>query len=214
MKKTELKSFDIASFDIELEYNSKIAPINSKIQKLNKNHENKSLKAHKDFLDKEKKSKEKLELFIDKAVLKDQRIEKAAENKLKKLTAKESKFEKLYDEYKVVVDVEFVEKHDEVQEFIKELEASQIEDIQVIKDKYNENVTSYIEKLETYNNNFKNNKELHKQQVIEYGELLVSKLNEISEIKRSLDENIKAKLTTFIGLKQSEIGRASCRERV
>lgn len=204
MKKTELKSFDIASFDIELEYNSKIAPINSKIQKLNKNHETKSLKAHKDFLEKEKKSKEKLDLLVDKALLKDQRIEKAADNKLKKLESKESKFEKLYDEYKVVIEAEFVEKHAEIQGVIKELEASQIEDIQAIKDKYNENVTSYIEKLDTYNNNYKNNKVLHKQQVLEYDELLISKLKEISEMKRSLEENTEKKLEAYIESKKSE----------
>lgn len=204
MKKTELKSFDIASFDIELEYNSKIAPINSKIQKLNKNNEIKSLKAHKDFLDKEKKSKEKLDLLIDKSLLKDQRIEKAAENKLIKLRAKEGKFDKLFNEYKIIVEAEFVEKNAEVQNSIKELEASQIEDIQHIKDKYNENVTSYIEKLETYNNNYENNKELHKHQVVEYDELLVSKLVEIAEIKKSLDDNIERKLNNFVELKKIE----------
>ena len=84
MKKKDLKSFDIASYDIEIEYNSKIAPITKKITKLNKSHETKSLKAHKDFLTKEKQSTEKLKVLDEKAVLKDQRIEKAVENKLVK----------------------------------------------------------------------------------------------------------------------------------
>lgn len=204
MKKTELKSFDIASFDIELEYNSKIAPIHSKIQKLNKNHETKSLKAHKDFLDKEKKSKEKFNLLRDKAVLKDQRIEKAAENKIIKLQAKAKRFSKQFDDYKVLKEAEYDLKHTEIKERIKELELNQIEDINLIKEKYDKNVTSYIEKLDTYNNNYENNKKLHKQQVIEYDQLLVSKLNEISEMKKSLDQAIEKKLSDFIEEKKLE----------
>lgn len=204
MKKTELKSFDIASFDIELEYNSKIAPINSKIQKLNKNHETKSLKAHKDFLAKEKQSKEKLALLTDKAVLRDQRIEKAVENKLVKLRAKDHKFKKDFDEFKIIQTVKFDIKFEEINVLIKELEGSQAEDITDIKDKYDKNVTSYVEKLDTYNNNYNNNKVLHKQQIVEYDELLVSKLNEISEMKTTLDKNIGDNLNSYIERKNNE----------
>ena len=204
MKKTELKSFDIASFDIELEFNSKIAPINTKIQKLNKNHETKSLKAHKDFLAKEKQSKEKLALLTDKAVLKDQRIEKAVENKLVKLRSKDNRFKKEFDEYKVIQSAEFDIKLGEINKVIEELESSQSDDIKTIKEKYDKNITSYVEKLDTYNNNYNNNKRLHKEQIIEYDELLVSKLFEISEMKKALDENIENKLTGYIELKNSE----------
>ena len=204
MKKTELKSFDIASFDIELEYNSKIAPINTKILKLNKNHETKSLKAHKDFLAKEKQSKEKLALLSDKAVLRDQRIEKAVENKLVKLRSKDNRFKKEFDEYKVIQTSEFNIKLEEIDIEIKELETSQADDITGIKEKYDKNVTSYVEKLDTYNNNYNNNKRLHKQQIIEYDELLVSKLKEISEIKETLDKNIQNKLDIYIERKTNE----------
>lgn len=204
MKKTELKSFDIASFDIELEYNSKIAPINSKISKLNKNHETKSLKAHKDFLLKEKQSKEKLALLTDKSVLKDQRIEKAVENKLVKLRSKDTRFKKDFEEYKVVHSSEFKIKLEEIQIVINELETSQGEDIADIKEKYDKNVTSYVEKLDTYNNNYNNNKNLHKKQIIEYDELLASKLEEISEIKKTLDNNIQNGLDIYIERKTKE----------
>lgn len=204
MKKTELKSFDIASFDIELEYNSKIAPINTKILKLNKNHESKSLKAHKDFLAKEKQSKEKLALLSDKAVLRDQRTEKAVENKLIKLRAKDNRFKKEYEEYKIVKTSEYDIKLEEINKVIAELKASQADDIAKIKEKYDQNVTSYVEKLETYNNNYSNNKDLHKKQIIKYDELLVSKLKEISEMKIALDKNIEDNLNTYIERKSLE----------
>jgi len=201
LEKTELKSFDIASFDIELEYKSKIAPIISKIQKLNMNYETESLKVHKDFLVKEKKSNDKLTLLNDKAVLKDQRIEKAVENKLIKLQSKDSKIDKEFEEFKLIQNSSFGMKHEEINNAIKELEISQKDDIVSIKEKYDKNVTSYVEKLDTYNNNFNNNKTLQEKQIFEYDNLLILKLNKISEMKTALDKNIENKLNDFIELK-------------
>ena len=190
MEKTKFKSFDIATLDIELEYNSKIAPIKAGIEKLNKNYEAKSLKAYKDFLSKENQSKEKLALLIDKAILRDQRIEKAVENKLVKLRTKEDRFNKEYEEYKAIQEAEFNIKFAEIDEIIKKLETSKNVDINDIKHKYDLNVKSYVEKLNTYNDNHDNNNLIHNQQVIEYDKLLITKLAEISEMKNYLDNQL------------------------
>ena len=204
MEKTKFKSFDIATLDIELEYNSKIAPIKAGIEKLNKNYEAKSLKAYKDFLSKENQSKEKLALLIDKAILRDQRIEKAVENKLVKLRTKEDRFNKEYEEYKAIQEAEFNIKFAEIDEIIKKLETSKNVDINDIKHKYDLNVKSYVEKLNTYNDNHDNNNLIHNQQVIEYDKLLITKLAEISEMKNYLDENIGSKLSSFMKSKDFE----------
>ena len=65
MNKVDLKAFDIETYDIEIEFSKKIAPIHKKIEKIEKNHEMKSLKVHKDFLSKEKKSQEKMDEIIE-----------------------------------------------------------------------------------------------------------------------------------------------------
>ena len=204
MKKKDLKSFDIASYDIEIEYNSKIAPIKKKITKLNNNHETKSLKSHKDFLAKEKQSKEKLSILADKAVLKDQRIEKAVENKLVKLRTKDQRIKREFDFFKVVEKEANSIKVQEINQIIKDLQASEKEDIGTVQHKYRENVKSYVEKLDTYNNNFENNRKIHVEQIDEYSLLLNKKFTEIDELKALLDTKISKKLEKYLEEKKAE----------
>ncbi|MCK5762343.1 MAG: hypothetical protein KAH16_05545, partial [Candidatus Izimaplasma sp.] len=204
MKKKDLKSFDIASYDVEIEYNSKIAPITKKIGKLNKNHEVKSLKSHKDFLTKEKQSKEKLKILAEKAVLREQRIEKAVENKLVKLRTKDQRLKREFNLFKSTETEVFSFKFGEIDQVISELNASETKDIEGIQTKYRKNVTSYVEKLDTYNNNFENNRKIHSKQIKEYSELLNNKLAEIDNLKTALDGEISGKLEEYIALKNEE----------
>ncbi|MCD6482320.1 MAG: hypothetical protein J7K80_01100, partial [Candidatus Izimaplasma sp.] len=196
-----LKSFDISSYDIELEYISNIAPIKKKITKLNKNHETKSLKSHKDFLAKEKKSKEKLQLLVEKAIIKDQKIEKAVENKLIKLRSKDQKFKKDFNIFKTT-ETEIVDsKIDEVKQVIRDLKVAEMADIKVVQQKYQENVKSYVEKLETYINNYEKNHKTHIDQIKKYSKLLNVKLIEIDSVKSILDTEISLKLDKYIEIK-------------
>ena len=204
MKKKDLKSFDIASYDIEIEYNSKIAPVTKKITKLNKNHETKSLKSHKDFLSKEKQSKEKLNVLADKAVLKDQRIEKAVENKLIKLRTKDQRLKKDFDTFIKHERETHSLKVGEIDQVIEELKLSEQEDINTVQQKYRENVKSYVEKLDTYNNNYENNRKIHVDQITKYSELLKNKLNEIENLKEILDTEISKKIEEYISNKNIE----------
>lgn len=204
MKSKDLKSFDIASYDIEIEYNSKIAPITKKIIKLNKNHETKSLKSHKDFLAKEKQSKEKLNILAEKAVLKDQRIEKAVDNKLVKLDTKDQRLKKDFTLFKTGEKEANSVKVDEINQIIKDLKAEELENIATVQSKYRENVKSYVEKLDTYTNNYENNRKIHGNQIVEYSELLNTKLNQIDELKILLDTEISEKIEAYIILKNGE----------
>ncbi len=204
MKMNNLNSFDIASYDIELEYISNIAPIKKKIIKLNKNHETKSLKSHKDFLAKEKKSKEKLQLLVEKAIIKDQRIEKAVENKLIKLRSKDQRFKNDFNIYKIT-ETEIVDsKIADVKQVIQELKVGEMADIKAVQQKYQENVKSYIEKLEIYTNNYENNHKIHIDQIEKYSKLLNAKLIEIDSVKSLLDTEIALKLDKYIEIKKAE----------
>ncbi len=201
MNEFELKSYDIASFDIELEYNKKIAPITKKIEKLNSNHETKSVNAHKDFLTKEKKSKEKLNELNDKAVIKDQKIEKAVENKISKLKAKENRFKKEHDlfveEKNDLAEVE-IKKLDEI---TKELKIEEKNDIVEIKQKYKANIESYVEKLNIYNNNFDKNKQFHVEEIKKYQEILNGNIQDLHNFNESVIKDIDEKLQAFVDYK-------------
>ena len=204
MKKKDLKSFDIASYDIEIEYNSKIAPIIKKITKLNKNHETKSLKSHKDFLTKEKQSKEKLNVLSEKAILKDQRIEKAVENKLSKFRNRDQRIKKEFSLFKAVERETNTIKVSEIDQIIKDLKVTELEDIEAVQVKYQENVKSYVEKLDTYTSNYENNCKIHGVQIKKYSKLLNKKLDEIDNLKALLDTEISEKLQGYLKTKVGE----------
>ena len=197
MNENELKSYDIASFDIEMEYNKQTAPITKKIDKLNSSHETKSLRAHKDFLKKEKKSKEKLNELSDKAIIKDQKIEKAADNKAVKQRTKEKRIKKEFDEF--VVDKKLLAKDeyakiDEVTELLKQEE---IADKEEIKMKYKTNIESYVEKLDIYNNNFEKNKQFHVEEIKKYQEIINQQTERLRQFNLSVTTELNEKLISF-----------------
>ncbi len=194
----------MASYDVELEYISKIAPIKKKIAKLNKNHETKSLKSHKDFLAKEKQSKEKLQLLSEKAILKNQRIEKAVENKLLKFRKIDNRLKTELNEFKLAETEATALKIAEIKNAIKELEALEQADINVVQKKYRDNVESYVEKLDTYTSNYENNRKIHASQIEKYSKLLNDKFKEIDDLKNLLNQEINEKLANFIKMKEEE----------
>lgn len=202
MKNKDLKSFDIASYDVEIEYNSKIAPIVKKITKLNNSHDKKSLKSHKDFLSKEKKSKENLNILSEKTELKMQRIEKAVENKLVKLRTKDQRIKKEFEIYRTEEKENNVIKIEETKQIITKLNSTEIVDTNKVQTRYRENVESYVEKLDIYSNNFKNNHKIHIKQIKEYSDLLNKKLTDINNLKTNLNKDISKNLQTYLKTKE------------
>ncbi len=203
MSKTELKSYDIASFDIELVYNKKIAPIIKKVTRLNKSHESKSLRAHKDFLKKEKKSKEKLSELSDKAVIKNQKIEKAVENKVKKIKRKEMRIKKEFDEFvqekTELANVELA-KIDKVTDALKLEEIANKDDIKI---KYKTNIESYVEKLDIYNNNFENNKQYHVLEIKKHQDILNQNIADLELFNKSVLEDLEKELSDYLVKKEN-----------
>ncbi len=204
MKKTELKSFDITTYDVEIEYSKKLAPIEKKIEKLDHAHENKSLKAHKDFLSKEKESKGSIKVLDEKLLLKEQRIEKANENKLIKLRRKDNALLNDFEEYKTDANAVTNIEIDRINEDTNSLKDIELEDISSIKEKYSKNVTSYVERLDTYNNNFTNNKNTFQDHYVKYNRLLNENLLRIAEVKKVDEEIINRLLSEYIESKDQE----------
>lgn len=187
MKESELKTYDIASYDIELDYNKQIDPIEKRIDKLNSTHESKSLKAHKDFLQKEKKANETINQLGEKSILKHQRIERAVENKLAKLQSKEDRYQRELEEFIAARTEEANAAKAEIDQIIADLKVEQQEQIAAIQLKYKENIESYVEKLDIYNNNYEQNKTRHFEQINAYQ----AQLNEqIATIQAFYDETV------------------------
>lgn len=198
MPKSELKSFDITTYDVEIEFNKKTAPIQKKIDRLDKSHETKSLKAHKDFLTKEKKSKTDIKNLEEKLTLKEQRIEKASENKLVKLRRKDNSLKADFDLFKQTQQEAAQVEIDQINTDTEILKEKELHDIKRIQDRYQKNVTSYVERLDTYNNNFNTNKERFEQEYIEYAKKLDENLKNIQEVKEHDESLLKNLLDTFI----------------
>lgn len=193
----KLNSYDIASFDIELEYNKQITPITKKIEKLNSNHEAKSLRAHKDFLDKEKKSKEKLNELNDKTFIKDQKITKAAHNKILKLRAKERRIHTEYDDFVSEKLALANEEYLKINQIKQQLKLEEKSDIEEIKEKYKTNIESYVEKLDIYNNNFKQNKEYHVDEIKRHQELINIQIDSLKDFNQRVLAELDERLEVF-----------------
>lgn len=204
MKMTDLKSFDIATYDVEIEFNKKLAPIQKKIDKLDESHETKSLKAHKDFLIKEKSSKSKVADLDKKHKIKLEKIEAASANKLEKLIKKEDVIKNNLTDFKSTKVETTQEELDAIEAKINQLAKDEKADILVITDKYKKNVESYIEKLDTYNNNFENNKTIFSDQYAKYNQRLDETLAKIEAIKTESDGIIQAQLKEFLTQRQAE----------
>lgn len=203
MKDINLKTYDIASYDIELDFMKQIAPIEKAIEKLNSSHEAKSLKAHKDFLDKEKKSKDTITQLGEKSVVKNHRIERAVENKLKKLESKEHKYKSDLKEAIAEKTEESILEKQAILAVIEELKIEEQERIAEIKEKYKVSIESYVEKLDIYNNNFYNNKQRHFEQINQYQEKLNQYIDEIRSFYDDVLQELDERINTFI--KEREI---------
>ena len=203
MKENELKSYDIASFDIELEYNKQTAPINKKIDRLNTAHETKSIRAHKDFLDKEKKSKDRLNQLTDKAVIKEQKIEKAVENKIIKLQAKERRIKRDFDTFVEEKEAIAAEEFTKINEVTIQLKEDETKDIDEIKEKYKTNIESYVEKLNIYNNNFDKNKQFHVEEIKKYQEQINIQLDNLKEFNEIVLSELEEKIKFFMEEKET-----------
>lgn len=198
MKDIKLKTYDIASYDIELDFMKQIAPIEKAIEKLNSSHEAKSLKAHKDFLDKEKKSKDTISQLGEKSVVKNQRIERAVENKLKKLESKEHRYKKeLEESIAEKSELSNIEKQ-AILAIIDELHKEEQEQIDEIKQKYKANIESYVEKLDIYNNNFEKNKKQHYKQINKYQEQLNQYIEQIKAFYSDTVQELENHLQSFL----------------
>lgn len=204
MAKTDLKTFNIETYDIELDYNRQIAPIQKKIDRLDNNHESKSLKAHKDFLAKEKASTLKLAELESKLEQKYQRIEKAVENKLIKTSKKEAQIKREFSQYKEAQNEALKSETSIIDEKTDELKTQEETDLQVVKDKYKKNVESYVEKLDTYNSNFENNKVIFTEQYAKYSKILQDSLTLIEKIRQEHESSTTSLLDEFISTKQQE----------
>jgi uncharacterized protein (UPF0262 family) len=204
MAKTDLKTFDIETYDIELDFNKKIAPIQSKIDKLDSTYEQKSLKAHNDFIKKEKASTKKLTDLDKKSVAKVARIQKATENKLLKTSKKEQSIKSKFDAFKQDQQTVFDKKKSLIKEVTDSLSNQKEQDIAVVKKKYKDNVESYVEKLTTYNNNFENNKQIFLDQYHEYSKMLDEYIVSINASKKSFTDEIDTNLDNHRFNKQEE----------
>ena len=197
MDKTTLKSYDIGLFDIEQEYNKQIAPIHKKIEKLNSSHESKSLRAHKDFLTKEKRSKDKINELNDKTIIRNQKINRAAENKMKKFDARISRYgnelEQFIDEKKIILDEEIIK----IEDIIKDLQSQEQKDIEEIKSKYKTNIESYVEKLDIYNNNFEKNKKYHIDEIQKHQKMVNNHISEIERSHTSIIDKVIAQVKVY-----------------
>lgn len=205
IKQNELKSYDIALFEVEQEYNKQIAPIEKKIEKLNSQHETKSLSSHKDFLSKDKKSKELINTLNEKNIVRFQRIERAVENKLDKLKTKKSKHTEVLDLYKEEKDVLRNEEKDLILKNIEDIKLEEQRKILDIKTKFQTNITSYLEKLDIYNDNFNKNKEFHKNEIIRYQAKLDEQLKNIEEFHVKVMASVSERLEQQLSKKTTKI---------
>jgi len=214
MNKVDLKAVDIETYDIEIEFSKKIAPIHKKIEKTEKNHETKSLKVHKDFLSKEKKSQEKMDDLDEKSIDKVEKIKKATVNKLSRTSKKEDVFNK---QFKVYKDAQAKAHEIELEELklrSNDLESQEIHDLRFIQDKYKKNIESYVEKLYRFNSNFENNKLTFSKQYNEYRNRMKDTLTSIKKTRKDQEEVTEKRLDDFVKNKkqQDEISKNTFEE--
>lgn len=195
MIKTGLKSFDISSFNLEIEFNKRVAPITKKIDTLNKNNEKKSLASHKDFLTKEKKFKKKLNELSEKALLRNQRIAIATENKLKKYIGIEERIGEDYIEANEALRLKNINANKELDERVKEFKVLEQDDLKLVSTNFAESIGSYNEKLALFNTNYKENVLTHNTQLKSYQTSLDTQLENLKAFKTAFEVSLAEDLT-------------------
>ncbi|MEC9484319.1 MAG: hypothetical protein UMR38_00410 [Candidatus Izemoplasma sp.] len=177
MGKDGLQSYDIGSYDIQIDYDKKTTPIEKKIQTLEKRHQQKSDRAHKAFLKKQQTTDKKINTLREKNIVRNQKLDKATENKVEKV---QKKITRAKDDYDKFVEAKITERDAKIahhQEEIDNLKVAEQEDIQEIQQKYKENISSYVEKLDIYNDNYEDNIDHYQKEI----DAFLSELNEHQE---------------------------------
>lgn len=209
MKNNKLRDFEISSFDIELDFNKKIAPINQKIDKINKEQENKSLEAHKDFLAKGKLANEKIQelntLFnISKKLIQDENDEQ-----LQEYVKKDESFNTEIDNFISKATKENDLLIQGVQKEVEKLKETEALELLEVNKKYQVNVANQVKKLDTYTANFEKNFKQQESSVLKYSIQLGNKIKEIEEIKNTIDKAMDDKLQKFLSKVEKEDKNAS-----
>ncbi|MBU1019928.1 MAG: hypothetical protein KJ847_01830, partial [Firmicutes bacterium] len=204
MKKNELNGFDITSFDIELEFNQKIAPIYKTIESLHNELQNKSVQTHKDFLAREKlvaKTMADIRLAHQEQI---ERIKTENQDELDVLLAKEQQFSSKLEDYITLVTKENNLLLAQINADIETLKQSEAKDLEAISTHYKENITKHVEVNNIFKSNFDHNMQTQNQTIEQYKVLLAEKINEISQLKQETDQLIEETLSQFIASKESE----------
>ncbi|MFK5884223.1 MAG: hypothetical protein QM489_07805 [Candidatus Izemoplasma sp.] len=190
MKKQKLQTYDIKTYDIEMKYNKLFAPILLKIEAHMNTNETKSLKAHKDFLANEQKSKEKLNDFTDKSKLKEEKIKQVISNKITKLNVKERSIKANLVELKTSEVEKTNFQIDTIN--LKKAEFKKLEEIDIleIKAKYSLNVETYVEKLDAYNLNFEKNNDDFLSKKLSFHHEIASSVQAINTLEKEMIDKI------------------------
>ena len=205
MKSKKLKTFDMKTYDIELKYTKQIAPLLTKIEKLNSNHELKSLQAHKDFLANEEKSKQKLAEISVISKENEESIKSKIDGVVKNLNNKEKTIKKSLE--KTIAELTSLnsKKLEEIKYERLEIEKTMDKDILSVKEKYHINVATYLEKLEAYNENFDQNKTKTKNHIEEILKELSFKTETLANDYADLKESYTLKITEASNINKENV---------
>ncbi len=190
-----LRSYDISSYELELDFNKQLSSIKKHKDKLIQTHETKSLKSHKDFLKKEQKHTKAIKEHEEKAILRTQRIERAVKNKIARLTPKKERKEKELQEFINNENANIQALRESLEKDVIELNNEKHTRQNEVSILYEENIKSYLDKLHIYQNNFRQNKTTFEQKVKKYQENIKSILfeleNSFNKLKQDLAEREK-----------------------
>ncbi|MCF7925994.1 MAG: hypothetical protein K9L74_00260 [Candidatus Izimaplasma sp.] len=197
MKQTDLKSYDISSFEIGKEYDKEISKLETKIKQAKSRHEEKSERAHNGFLRKEKSSKRKISEIKEHHDKKLEQINTSTEETLATLRVKEQQLNKELEQAnkaeKKALEIELEKLNEQEAQISVEIGKEKAEIIA----KYKENNESYREKLAIYKENFVKNTAVYEQQL----DVKIKKLDkykqQIKQQKNHLLDDIESRLNSF-----------------
>ncbi|MCF7925827.1 MAG: hypothetical protein K9L26_04770 [Candidatus Izimaplasma sp.] len=197
MGKSKLQSYDIASYDIQIDYDKKITPIERKIQTLEKRHHQKSDRAHKAFLKKQKSAEKNITTLREKEVVRDQKLDTAVENKVERVNRRIEKTKEDYLAFVQAKQKEMEVKTSQHQKEIDTLKENEQKEIEEIKDKYKQNIASYVEKLDIYNTNYEENISTYQNEITTFLNKLDTHQDRIASHKQTFIKEIDEKNTAF-----------------
>jgi hypothetical protein len=193
-----LRSYDISSYDLELGYNKQLSSIKKQKDKLLQNHEKKSLKSHKDFLKKEQKHNQAIRELEEKSVVKQQRIERAVSNKITRFEPRRKRKDAELQEYKEEQLKQLQINQETLSQEIQALNQEKAEKQKHIKDVYEENIQSYLEKLNVYQDNFKQNQSIFQNKVSQYREKVQNILQDLETSYQTLAQELEERQNKYL----------------